>query len=418
MAKGSKPDGQARKRTEGDGRARGAVGSDAPAPADPGRDGGSPDAWKFHPALTGVTASGSDETDVGTDLGSGATDADRARPTLFLRPSAGPATRPAAPPGPAAATAVPASVRAVYDVPTLRPCDEIRPERSEDLTPGLRQAYAALMTDLPLLGGRAMRPTADGGAELGDRLRASLPWMSDAIGVIERQLRLAVWAGRPWLSWRPLLLLGPPGVGKTHLAREIGRLAGVGHAVFDLGGMHDAAALTATSRGWTNAKPCWPAEMMDAHRCANPVLVLDELDKSGGSRRNGDPRKALLAMLEPSTAEAYFDACLMCEVDLSAACWILTANAASGLPRPLLSRLDVVRVGPPGPEHLDGLVADVVAGFARRWGVPAAAFPELPGRARRAIRDAFGRHRSVRLLKRHVEEVLAALVAGPRADPH
>lgn len=158
--------------------------------------------------------------------------------------------------------------------------------------------------------------------------------------------------------------------------------------------------------------------MMDAHRCANPVLELDELDKAGGSRRAGNPHKALLAMLEPSTAKAYFDVCLMCEVDLSAACWILTANDASDLPRPLLSRLDVIRVGPPGPEHLDDLIADIVAGFARRWGVSPETLPNLPPRATRAIRDAFGGHRSVRRLRRHVEGLLAALVSGPRSEPH
>lgn len=308
--------------------------------------------------------------------------------------------------------------RPVYDLPTLRPCMAIEPERGDVLAVGLQDAYGALTGELPLRGAEVMVPTATGAVGICDRLRASLPWMGAAVDVVERQLRVAVWAGRPWLAWRPLCLVGPSGVGKSHLAREIGRIGGVGHAALDLGAMSDAAALVAVSRGWTNAKPCWPAQMMASSRCANPVLTLDEIDKAGGSRRNGDPLAALLGMLEPSTARTYFDTCLMCGVDLSQVCWIVTANDPSRLPGPLASRLDIVEVGRPGPEHFDVIMAGVMLAMAARWGVPPASMPELPTRARSVLREAFASHRSVRRLKRQVEDVVAALVAGPRRGAH
>ena len=306
----------------------------------------------------------------------------------------------------------------LYSTATLRPCFRIEPERGDVVTVGLQDMYAALTTELPLIGAAAMAPTSAGGVELCDRLRADLPWMATAIDLIERQLRVSTWAGRPWISFRPICLSGPPGSGKSHLAREIGRVAGVGNAALDLGAMHDAAALVATSRGWTNTKPCWPAQMMNAFRVANPVLVLDEIEKAGGSRRNGDPLSALLGMLEPSTARTYFDTCLMCEVDLSQVCWICTANDASALPAPLASRMDVVEVGLPGPEHFDAILGALLAGMARRWGVPVATLPELPRRAEETLRDVFARRRSIRMLKRQVEDVVGALVAGPRLGAH
>lgn len=312
----------------------------------------------------------------------------------------------------------PRARRSVYHRPTLRPCRGIEPERGDVVTVGMQDRYGALTGELPLLGAAAMRPAPDGGVELCDRLRRELPWLSPAIDVVERQLLVALWAGRPWLQWRPLCLAGPPGVGKSHLARGIGRVASVPAATLDLGAMHDAAALVAVSRGWTNAKPCWPAQMMVAEACANPILVLDEIEKAGGSRGNGEPMSALLGMFEPSTARTYFDTGLMCEVDLSAVCWVSTANDASMLPAPLRSRMDVVEVGRPEPRHFDAVLGGLTLAMAARWGVPAASIPELPRRARTVLRGAFERRRSIRLLRRQLEDVMAAIVAGPRDVAH
>lgn len=316
-------------------------------------------------------------------------------------------------------TGTPALVRAVYAAPSLTPClDPIAPEVDDGVQVGLRANYAALEGELPLAGGDAMRPTPGGGLLLCERLREALPWVEDAISVVERQLSVALWAGRPWLQWRPLCLVGPAGVGKSHLARELGRIAGVGAAQLDLGGTHDSGALAATARGWTNTRPCWPAEMMNAFLCANPVLTLDEIDKAGGSKRNGDPQNAVLAMLEPGTAAVYFDTSLMARVDLSAVCWLATANDADLLPAPLRSRLDIVRVVPPAVEHVDGIVQGILHSMAKRWAMPAASLPEIPPRAMAVLRDDFARHRSVRRLKRHVQDVLAALISLPRGNLH
>jgi predicted RecB family nuclease len=310
--------------------------------------------------------------------------------------------------------------RDVYSRPTLRPCSAIPPEKYDfGSTQGsMADLYGALADELPLGGAEAMRPDADGGIHLIERLRASLPWMEDALALIERQLRVALWAGRPWLQFRPICLVGAPGVGKSHLARELSRLAKLGHAALDLGAMHDAGALAAVSRGWTTAKPCWPAQMMATHGCANPILTLDEIEKAGGGRRNGDPLTAILGMLEPGTASSYFDTGLMTEVDLSAVCWISTANDASRIPRALASRLDIVEVGAPEPQHFDGIVADLLAGMARRWGVPAENMPELSAHARGVLRRAFARYRSVRMLGRQLGDLVSALVAGPRSGLH
>lgn len=302
--------------------------------------------------------------------------------------------------------------------PVVRPCVTIEPEPDSGLRVGIEQRYSALTEYLPLKGAEAMKLDSAGDVLLCEQLRQQMPWMEPAIAIVERSVRMALWAGRPWLSWSPFCLVGGPGSGKSHFARELARLGGLSCAALDLASMSDAAALAAVSRGWTNTKPCWPAQMIASFGTGNPLLVLDEIEKSGGSDRNGEPRKALLGMLEPSTAACYFDTCLMTEVNLSAVCWIATANSADELRGPLASRMEIVVVEGPAPEHFDLILEALTGEIARRWQISSSEFPQMPAHAVKALYKSFSNHRSVRLLKRHFEMVMTAILPVRRTGFH
>lgn len=118
----------------------------------------------------------------------------------------------------------------------------------------------------------------------------------------------------------------------------------------------------------------------------------------------------LLGMLEAGTARRYPDTGLGVEVDISACSWIATANTLEGIPRPLLSRLDVVEVAPPGRAHAEALIDGILADLARGWGVETDAPPVLPRSARRTIADALEATGSARLVVRQVRTALATLL--------
>lgn len=310
-----------------------------------------------------------------------------------------------------------------YVIPTIvrvRPCREIAPEASthDSTILSLADRYDALTRELPLAGGPMLRSQADGEILLTRHLRAAAPWLEPAIALIDRELRVQNWAGRPWIAWRPICLVGRPGTGKSHLARLIGQLAGTGHATLDLGGTSDNRTLEGTARGWLSAQPCWPATVMNQTHTANPVLVLEEVEKAGGSPQNGVPHSTLLTMIERETAASYWDKCLLTRVDLSHACWILTCNEADLLPAPLRSRLDIVTVDGRGPEHFDHLVGTIIANLARQWDVPLTIIPDVPPRARRILLNAFTADRSVRRLHRRLEQIIATMIPHERGRPH
>ena len=155
--------------------------------------------------------------------------------------------------------------------------------------------------------------------------------------------------------------------------------------------------------------------MIQAAGKANPIVVIDEVEKACVGQ-SGDPVATLLGMLERSTARRYFDGCLAADVDLGHVNWVITANSIARLPEPLLSRLQIVEVAGPGPEHAEMVLTALWRDVARDVGLSPAALPRLEAAAEAQLLRLFRYTRSVRRLRRAIETVVAVSARhAPRA---
>ncbi|MGB0920624.1 MAG: AAA family ATPase [Alphaproteobacteria bacterium] len=190
-------------------------------------------------------------------------------------------------------------------------------------------------------------------AEIEAHLQNRAPWLKPAIQALMLDLKRSSNSKYNTLSLSPLLLIGPPGNGKTALLREFAKQTKAPFAFLDVAGMDDCRTLKGTAAGWTNATPCWPAMMAHQFKCLNPVLFLDEIDKCGRTRSNGNVHDALVTHLEKETAATYFDEALQATIDLSHCNWVFAANDLSQVPPVLRSRLRIVQCAAPDAEHFD-----------------------------------------------------------------
>jgi len=180
-------------------------------------------------------------------------------------------------------------------------------------------------------------------------LYEQLPNFSEALDDVKRHVALSQDSG-DGIEITPMLLLGAPGIGKTHFARQLAELLGTGMSLVPMSSMTAGWLLSGASSQWKGAKPGKVFEALVDGQYANPVIVVDEIDKASADAQY-DPLGALYGLLEHDTAEAFMDEFAEIAIDASQVIWIMTANDERCIPEPILNRMNVFEIDAPTLEQ-------------------------------------------------------------------
>ena len=267
----------------------------------------------------------------------------------------------------------------------------------EDSAPARNEALSAFYERMKKMGGTrfVVKPSH---ADAVDALYERCPNFTEVIDDLKKSLALAVSGNEP-VSFAPILLLGEPGIGKTHFARALSERLGTGYHFVSMSSLTAGWILSGASAQWSHAKPGKVAQALVGGELANPVMVLDEVDKAGGDARY-DPMGALYELFEQDTARRFRDEYVDVEMDASHVLWVTTANDERNIPEPILNRMNVYAVPRPDADESFAIACrlyrDIVA--AHDWGFPEEPPADVmeclaslaPREQRRALMAAFG----------------------------
>ena len=231
----------------------------------------------------------------------------------------------------------------------------------------------------------------------------------DHYGLEDVKLRilefLAVGIHKGQIAGSIILLVGPPGVGKTSIGHSIADALGRQFYRFSVGGIRDEAEIKGHRRTYIGAMPGKFLQAMKDAGTANPVIMLDEIDKIGASY-HGDPASALLEVLDPEQNTGFLDHYLDLRFDLSKVLFVCTANQLDTIPGPLLDRMEVIQ--------LSGYIAEEKLQIAKRYLLPrqieraglSKGAIRLDTKTMRALIDGYARDAGVRRLEKQLGKIV------------
>jgi ATP-dependent Lon protease len=225
-----------------------------------------------------------------------------------------------------------------------------------------------------------------------EALHARAPNFAEAIRWVSDSLRMALHHGNRFLALQPILLVGPPGTGKTWFAEQVAKALGAHSVMLGLPSVTANWTLSGSSSSWKASEPGLIARMfMDAEsRHASPMLILDELDKP--TRGNYDPVNPLLALTDQRQAKRWRDEFFGLEFDVSKLIVVATANSIGPISEPLRTRFKVFRINEASSREMPAMVRSAWQEFRAlhsKWRLPAELDEAIVGHLAR--RPAHGR---------------------------
>lgn len=247
------------------------------------------------------------------------------------------------------------------------------------------------------------------------RLDMEFPWLEKTTRRLLDELMMPLFLGKEFISLKPVMLLGDPGVGKTRYVQKFAAALGVPIRKIDAAGSDSSTLLKGTTKGYRNARPTVIADFLLDTRAPNLFVLLDDIDKTGTRSDNGNFIDALHQFLEPEASAKYFDEFLLTNLKLSYVNWIATANRIDHLPGSFLSRFVVIEVEGPKPDALASLIYGVRQDLASHYDVPIHYLPML-NEVEMEVLEKFVKRNSLRAISRMIKKLITDKLQG-RFDP-
>lgn len=253
------------------------------------------------------------------------------------------------------------------------------------------------LSDVKSLKGPATSDTVD---RLAAALFADAPNFAEAIQTIRSSAMTSIRRGARWLQFKPIIIESDPGAGKTRIVQKLADHSGLPIIYLDCASMTNLTPILGQDSSWSHARSSEVMEGIARGDVANPIVVLDELDKLKDNGRNSSPQasEALVGLFEESSAAAHLDHFSQLTVDMSFINWVILVNDVDRLSRPLVDRCKVVRLLPPSVDE----IIEIATREIERRGLE----PELVAAIAKAVHK--GRLTSLRTLHKLLDAAAAA----------